>query len=159
MPRDPQAVSRFVERFAQVMVEAGMPRIASRIFVLLVATDSGRLTAAELADGLHASPAAISGGVRYLTQVGLVTRGREPGSRRDYYNVSDDVWYQTITQRDQLLVRWTDNLRDGAEALGPDTPAGARFGESAEFFEFMTAELKDMTARWHKHRAARTQGE
>src|SRR5256885_1108722 len=46
------------------MVEAGMPRIASRIFVALVATDSGRLTAAELAEQLPASPAAISGGAR-----------------------------------------------------------------------------------------------
>jgi len=65
MPRDPQAVSRFVERFAQVMVDAGMPRIASRIFIQLVATDTGSLTAADLAERLQASPAAISGGVRY----------------------------------------------------------------------------------------------
>jgi DNA-binding transcriptional regulator GbsR (MarR family) len=155
MPRDPQAVSRFVERFAQSMVEAGMPRIASRIFILLVATDSGSLTAADLAERLQASPAAISGGVRYLTQVGLVTRGREPGSRRDHYHVSDDVWYQNIAQRDQLLVRWTDNLRDGAAVLGPDTPAGARLAESVEFFEFMAAELKDMISRWQEHRAQR----
>ena len=75
--RDPAVVSRFVERFAQVFVEAGMPRIASRIFVALVATDSGRLTAAELAEQLRASPAAISGGVRYLIQVDLVSRERE----------------------------------------------------------------------------------
>src|SRR5438067_9473989 len=93
--RDPAAVSRFIERFAQVLVESGMPRIASRIFIALVATDSGRLTAGELAEQLQASPAAVSGGVRYLAQVDLVSREREPGSRRDHYRVDEDIWYQT----------------------------------------------------------------
>jgi DNA-binding transcriptional regulator GbsR (MarR family) len=151
--RDPDAVSRFVERFAQVMVEAGMPRIASRIFVALVATDSGSLTAGELAEQLRASPAAISGGVRYLIQVNLVSRGREPGSRRDHYTVDNDVWYQTITQRDQLLARWATSLREGADVLGDQTPAGARFAESAEFFEFLQKELGLISERWEKYRA------
>ncbi len=151
--RDPAAVSRYIERFAQVMIEAGMPRIASRIFVALVATDSGRLTAAELATQLRASPAAISGGVRYLTQVGLVNRERDPGSRRDHYRVDDDVWYRTITQRDQLLIKWTESLREGAEVLGAQSPAGARLAESVAFFEFMQDEMKQLTARWAAHRA------
>jgi DNA-binding transcriptional regulator GbsR (MarR family) len=154
--RDPAAVSRFIERFAQVLVEAGMPRIASRIFVALVATDSGRLTAAELAGLLRASPAAISGGVRYLVQVGLVNREREPGSRRDHYSVGNDVWYQTFTQRDAIIARWTGSLREGADVLGKGTTAGDRFAESVEFFEFMQQELHDMLDRWDKRRAERT---
>lgn len=150
--RDPAEVSRFVERFAQVLVDSGMPRIASRIFVALIATDSGRRTAGELAELLQASPAAISGGVRYLTQVNMITREREPGSRRDHYRVDDDVWYQTITQRDQLVARWTASLREGAKVLGDDTPAGTRVAESAAFFEFMQQELREMTARWEAYR-------
>jgi DNA-binding transcriptional regulator GbsR (MarR family) len=151
--RDPAAVAGFVERFAQVFVDAGMPRIASRIFIALAATDTGRLTATELAEQLHASPAAISGGVRYLIQVDMVSRGREPGSRRDHYQVANDVWYQTITQRDQMLVRWTANLREGVQVLGAQTPAGARFAESVDFFEFMQKELRLMLERWDSHRA------
>jgi DNA-binding transcriptional regulator GbsR (MarR family) len=151
--RDPAAVSRFVERFAHAFVDAGMPRIASRIFVALIATDTGRLTAAELASQLRASPAAISGGVRYLIHVNLVRREREPGSRRDHYVVDNDIWYQTFLQRDQLLARWTADLREGAEVLGEDTPAGGRFAESVEFFEFMQKELHQMLERWHDYRA------
>ena len=150
--RDPAAVSRYIESFAQVFTDSGMPRIASRIFVALAVTDSGKLSAAELAELLCASPAAISGGVRYLVQVELISRGREPGSRRDYFRVEDDVWYQTITQRDALLARWSANLREGAEVLGEHTPAGARFAESVEFFEFMRGELRQMTARWAQRR-------
>jgi DNA-binding transcriptional regulator GbsR (MarR family) len=151
--RDPAAISQFIERFAQMFVDAGMPRIASRIFVALVATDSGQLTATELTELLHASPAAISGGVRYLTQVDLISRGRERGSRRDHYRVDDNIWYRTITQRDQLLGRWAAHLREGAETLGEHTPAGARLAESVEFFEFLQREMRNIMERWDKHRA------
>ncbi|WP_213450368.1 GbsR/MarR family transcriptional regulator [Rhizomonospora bruguierae] len=153
--RDQAAVTRFIERFAQMMVEAGMPRIASRIFVAILAADSGRLTAADLADQLRASAGAISGGVRYLIQVRLITREREPGSRRDHYTVGDDIWYHSLSQRDQMLRTWIEAMRDGAATLGGDTPAGARFAESAEFYEFMLTELESMLERWHRHRAGR----
>src|SRR5437899_6693704 len=121
--RDPVAISRFIERFAQLMVESGMPRIASRIFAALLASDSGRLTAAELAEQLHTSAGAISGGVRYLTQLRIVAREREPGSRRDHFRVGEDVWNQMIAQQDQLMARWTASLREGTDVLGADSPA------------------------------------
>jgi DNA-binding transcriptional regulator GbsR (MarR family) len=153
--RDPIAVSKFIERFAEVHVAAGMPRIASRIFVALAVTDSGRLTAAELAELLQASPAAISGGVRYLEQLDLVRREREPGSRRDHYRVEDDLWYKSITGRERLMSRWTESLREGVDILGVDTPAGARLAESAEFFEFIEKEMKLLIEHWNNYRASR----
>lgn len=151
--RDPVAVERFIERFTQAFVDAGVPRMAARIFVTLLSVDDGQLTATELAERAQASAAAISGGVRYLTQVGMIQRSRAPGSRRDTYSVDDEVWYRLISQRDQILARWTANLRDGAAALGPRTPAGARMAESVEFFEFLIKELQGMSARWERHRA------
>jgi DNA-binding transcriptional regulator GbsR (MarR family) len=146
--RDPQAVLRFVERFASGLVEAGVARMPSRVFSALLATDSGRLTAAELAELLQASPAAISGAVRYLIPLDLVSREREPGSRR----LHDDVWYDSIGRRDQLLVRWERSVREGLDALGADTPAGMRLIETLEFIQFVQREMPDMLARWQKHR-------
>jgi DNA-binding transcriptional regulator GbsR (MarR family) len=148
MTRDTAAVTQFIERFTQVLVDAGMPRIASRIFVTILATDSARLTAGELAEQLHASPAAISGGVRYLVALDMVQRGREPGSRRDYYSVEHDVWYRTISERDKLMSRWSASLTEGVAALGESTPAGARIAESVEFFAFIRKELDDLIERW-----------
>ncbi|MFC7484617.1 GbsR/MarR family transcriptional regulator [Luedemannella flava] len=122
----------------------------------IMATDEGRLTAAELAERLHASPAAVSGGVRYLTQVGIVHRGRERGSRRDHFTVEHDWLYQTIAQRDSILVRWSAGLREGVQAVGGDTPAGRRFAESVEFFEFLRGEMEGVLDRWEAHRRAAT---
>lgn len=152
--RDPEAVARFVERYAAELVEAGVPRMASRVFAALLACDSGTLTAAELGESLRISPAAVSGAVRYLAQVGMVAREREPGSRRERYRLHNDQWYEAMARRDQLLVRWENVMRSGIETLGPQTPAGARLAESAEFFHFLQDELAAMLERWRAHHAA-----
>ena len=152
--RDQAAVGRFVERFASVLVEAGIPRMPARVFAALLATDSGRLTAAELSEQLQASPAAVSGGVRYLMAVGMVAREGEPGSRRHHYLVPDHVWDEVITGRDRLLARWTAVLREGIELFGRDTQAGARLADSVQYFEFVSAELPRVLARWQEHKAA-----
>ena len=107
----------------------------------------------ETAELLQVSPAAISGAVRYLTQLNLVSREHEPGSRRDYYRVHDDVWYEAAVRRDQLLTRWETSAREGIEALGADTPAGARMAESLAFFEFLQDELPTLLAKWRERKA------
>jgi DNA-binding transcriptional regulator GbsR (MarR family) len=145
-------VSPFVERFAADMTEAGMQRMASRVFACLLASEEGALSSAELADRLQVSPAAISGAVRYLSQVHMVSREREPGSRRERYQVHVDVWYEALTDRDSTLVRWSNTLRAGAQALGPGTAAGRRLTETEAFFDFMKGELADMLERWRAHR-------
>ena len=152
MGRDEEAVRRFIERFALDLAESGMTRMPARVFAALLADDDGRLTAAELADLLQVSPAAISGAVRYLTQLRMVSRGREPGERRDHYQISSDMWYEVVARRDQLLARWEQDLQDGIEAVGPDTPAGARLEENRRYFEFLRHEAPKVMARWRELR-------
>ena len=143
---------RFIERFASVLEEGGVPRMPARVFSALLATDSGRMTAAEVAEVLQISPAAVSGAVRYLIQVSLVGREREPGSRRDVYRVHDDLWYEAIVNREPLLTRWSRALEEGVDAVGPDSPAGRRLSQTVEFFEFLKGEMPAMLARWRAQR-------
>ncbi|MEU6846800.1 MarR family transcriptional regulator [Streptomyces sp. NPDC046716] len=147
-----QARARFVESFAAQLTEAGMTRMPARIFAALLASDSGALTSAELGERLRVSPAAVSGAVRYLTQQHMVTREREPGTRRDLFRVHGNQWYEALTNRDSVLKRWEDALREGVDAIGADSPAGRRLSETLAFFEFVQAELTGMTERWREHR-------
>ena len=96
--RDEEAVRRFIERFALNLVEAGMARMPARVFAGVLVAEDGRQTAAELAELLQVSPAAISGAIRYLTQLRLVSREREPGERIDHYRISSDTWYEAVTR-------------------------------------------------------------
>jgi predicted transcriptional regulator len=146
-------VLRFVERFASVLEESGMPRMPARVFAALLATDDGRATAAELSDGLRVSAAAVSGAVRYLIQTSLISREREPGSRRDVYRLHDDEWYEAIYRREAVLARWRRAVLDGVEAVGPDSPAGARLRDTAEFFAFLETEMPALLERWRASRS------
>src|SRR5579859_7408862 len=86
------ALFGYTERFAAVLVAAGFPPMPARVFVALLVAGSGRLSAAELAEVLQISPAAVSGAVRYLIQLNLVHKERVPGSRRDYYRMPASMW-------------------------------------------------------------------
>ena len=148
------ARSAFIERFAAVLAASGFPRMPARVFAALLATDSGRLTAAELTATLHVSPAAISGAVRYLVQVGLVSREAAPGSRREHYRVHSEAWYEAIARKDDVLDRCERILREGIVVIGRNTPAGARIADTLEFFEFMQRELPAMLKKWRARKAA-----
>jgi DNA-binding transcriptional regulator GbsR (MarR family) len=152
--RDPDAALRFVEDFALLLVDAGVPRMPARVFACVLADDSAALTAGDLAERLQVSPAAISGAVRWLTQMHLLTRAREPGARRDHYRVRDDQWYEATVFKTAALLRFEDVLAEGVALVGADTPAGRRLQETQEFFAFFRAELPGLLERFRASRDA-----
>lgn len=156
--RDAHAVAEFIEQFAGVLVDAGVPQMPALVFGALLATDAGRLSAQELATQLRVSPAAISGAIKYLTHLGLVSRERQPGSRRHYYLLRDPTWYELVARRERLLDRWIAHTRAGIDAVGAATPAGHRLAESLEFFEFLRQEMPAMLDRWKKQQARHRTG-
>jgi DNA-binding transcriptional regulator GbsR (MarR family) len=141
---------QYVERFATVLVTAGFPPMPARVFVAFLVSESDRLTAADLAEMLQISPAAVSGAVRYLTAVGLVHKERVPGSRRDYYRMPADVWSEVMRLQSQALVRWGGMLKEGVDLVGADTPAGARLTAHTAFFDFLNTEIPGMLDRWEE---------
>jgi DNA-binding transcriptional regulator GbsR (MarR family) len=140
----------FLERFAVIMSDAGYPRMAARVLAALLIADDGRRTAAELADLLQVGPPAVSGAVKYLTQVGMVARERAPGERRDRYRVDHTAWYAAAASSDEVFRRFEDGARDGVEVLGTDTPAGARMDETRRFFAFLRAEVPQLLHKWNE---------
>jgi DNA-binding transcriptional regulator GbsR (MarR family) len=90
--------------------------------------------------------------VRYLAQVHLVSREREPGSRRERYRVHSDQWYEALTSRETIIKRWEEALREGVTSLGEDTPAGRRLAQTLEFFEFVERDVAEMMERWRVYR-------
>jgi DNA-binding transcriptional regulator GbsR (MarR family) len=150
--RDADATLRFVEDFALLLVDAGVPRMPARVFACVLADDAGALTAGDLAERLRVSPAAISGAVRWLTQMHLLTRAREPGARRDHYRMRDDQWYEATVFKTAALRRFEDVLAEGVALVGAGTPAGRRLEETQEFFAFFRAELPALLERFRATR-------
>ncbi|MFD5461578.1 MarR family transcriptional regulator [Kitasatospora sp. NPDC127059] len=152
--RDPGEVQEFTEFFTLLLEQQGLPRMAARVLVCLYVTDSGAVTAADLVRRLRVSPASVSSAVGFLEQQGMVRRERTPGERRERYVMDDDIWRRSTL----AALRMNDALitasRRGAAVLGAATPAGARFGASAEFLLIMGEALRQAMDRWQRRTAS-----
>lgn len=148
-----RARSRFVEQFAMVLNDAGMQRMPARVFAYVLASDADSHTATQLADGLQVSPAAISGAVRPLMDMGVLVRERVPGERSDHYRVySDDVWSTLIERQDPMFRHIDVLLTSGLGVLAPGA-GRRRVRETREFYRFMYTQMDTLSARWRAHRA------
>jgi hypothetical protein len=153
--RDEEAVRAYVEKMARFLGDWGFPRMAARVLLLMMAADEDALTAADIAERLSISPAAVSGALRYLQQLELVVREPVPGSRRDRYHTPHDTWYQGALVKGGLYATLAQLSAEGAAAAGgPDTPAGARLAEMSEFYEFLEVEVSGLLEKWRTRRAA-----
>jgi hypothetical protein len=152
-PEEHRRLLRAVERLASMFLAAGIPRMPARVFAFVLADDADRYTAAELAQGLQVSPAAISGAVRYLVDQRLLFREREPGTRPDVYRINDDdLWSTIMDARLPLMALWESGLDEAVAELGTARRGGRRLVESREFWVFLRREMESTMRRWKEHR-------
>jgi hypothetical protein len=156
-PRDAEAVRHFIERLSLVLTGMGFPPMPARVWAAMMSADEDTLTPGELALRLDVSPAAISGAVRYLQQVGLVERVAMPGSRRQHYRVPAGLWHSAFLRRQESLAAFSTMAADGVRLLGPDTPAGARIAEVRDFFDFIATLYPRLLDEWQEQREAAPQ--
>ena len=133
--------AEFAERFAQVMTENGLPRMAARVLARLYTTDSHSLTAAELVRMLRVSPASISKAIGYLEDLEVVSRHREPRARHENYFIAEDVWLRAWQASARTNAAWARLATEGAELFGTDTPIGARLLQMAGFFTQLSDDM------------------
>ena len=127
---------RYEEAFTAVMVASGLPRMMARVLSCLTTTDAGSLTASELVQRLHVSPASISKAIAYLEGQGLVRRERDE-RRRERYIVDNDVWYQAMVASARANAQVVEIARQGVPVLGRDTPAATRLENIARYLEIV----------------------
>lgn len=147
-PADPRARSEFEALFARMATRTGVPAMMARVLVCLFTTESGSLTAAELATRLQVSPASVSKAVAWLEQRGLLRRERD--GRRERYLVDDHVWHQAWLASMEGMALWADVTRQGAELFGGNTSAGARLHATSEWLEHVRRDMVQAAEHWRK---------
>jgi DNA-binding transcriptional regulator GbsR (MarR family) len=95
-------IDEFVEQIAVLLEADGLPRIAGRLFGLLLVSAEPR-SLDELATRLGVSKASVSINVRLLEEKGVVERVGRQADRRDYYRMAGDILERTLEQR---IDRW-----------------------------------------------------
>lgn len=76
-----EPIARFVEQMGLICEADNPPRIAGRLFGLLIVED-GAYSLRQLADRLQVSRASVSTNARILTEIGIVERRPNRGTGR-----------------------------------------------------------------------------
>ena len=155
MARDEPALTEVMEHSAAVLTAAGFPKMPARVLMALTVTEAAGLTAAQLAERLDVSAAAISGAVRYLQTLGIVRRLSQNGSRRDLYQIPAD-WYALMVRNSPVYGTLADQAEAGLAAVGdPESPATERLRDMAGFYRFLQDRLPALIAEWEQVRSSR----
>ena len=136
-----EAVRGFVDQFATLLAATGLPRMTARVFVCLLTTDAGGLTAAELVHRLRVSPASVSKSIGYLEAVDLVVRRPDAGGRRERYVIDDDVWLRAWRSDISAYGEIATAAQQGIEIFGADTTTGVRLGRMGRFFARLSQQM------------------
>jgi DNA-binding transcriptional ArsR family regulator len=145
--RDPAAVAEFERRFIEALMQMGLPKMICRVLTCLMTADSGSMTSAGLVQRLQVSPASISKAISFLEDQQLVRRERD--GRRERYVIDDDVWYRATIASGHTNALFAETALDGAQVLGPDTPAGARLTDTGQFLKLFSEDLRRRAEYWH----------
>ncbi len=138
--RDAEALAEYQETLTTVLMASGLTTMAARVLTSLFTTDSGSLTASELARRLQVSPASISKAIAFLESQSLVRRERDE-RRRDRYLVDDELFYQATIASARANDQLVQVARQGVALLGADTAAAHRLENVARFLDFISESM------------------
>jgi DNA-binding transcriptional regulator GbsR (MarR family) len=150
--------AQFVERMGLALESDGLPRIAGRIFGLLLISEEA-LSLDELAAELRVSKASVSTNARLLEHRGVLELVSRPADRRDYYRIPRDLFSHTMAQRLARWQRFQDAIGDARASVPIRSPEVLdRLAEFEQAYTYMTRVIKEAMEEWQQSRESRHTG-
>jgi len=145
----------FIERMGLALESDGLPRIAGRIFGLLLVSEDCR-SLDDLAAALGVSKGSVSTNARLLEQRGVLERNSRPSDRRDYYRVPPDLFSHTMAQRLANWQRFHEAIGEARTSLPiRSRKVRDRLVEYEAAYAFMSEVIQEGLARWRNEREHR----
>ncbi|MDB4254687.1 MarR family transcriptional regulator [bacterium] len=130
--------SEFIEKIGLIKQAEGLPRIAGRVFGMLI-FDGEMVSFGDLATRLQVSRASISTSIRLLEERGLVKRMTKPGERQNYFQLAPNP-YATMLEGIQKRTRLTmGEISQTIDSLPATADAAGRLAAYANFYASMDA--------------------
>lgn len=141
----------FVERLAVAHEGDGLPRIAGRIFGLLLLCER-EMSLDEITEELGASKGSASVNTRLLEQRGFIERVSKPGDRRDYYRIMPDLFERTMEQRLTRWHRFHEIVSYGLVELDLSPTVRNRLMDFETAYENVRDVIEAALGKWHARR-------
>jgi DNA-binding transcriptional regulator GbsR (MarR family) len=147
--------AHFIETMGLVLEADGLPRIAGRIFGLLLVSEEAR-SLDDLAAELGVSKGSVSTNARLLEQRGVLEQVSRPADRRDYYQVPRDLFSRTMAQRLARWQRFHETIGAARTSLPIRSPEVLeRLEEYQEAYAYMSQVIREALGRWQATRGKR----
>ena len=144
--------AHFIETMGLALESDGLPRIAGRIFGLLLVSEDAR-SLDDLAAELRVSKASISTNARLLEHRGVLEQVSRPADRRDYYQVPHDLFSHTMAQRVARWQRFHEAIGSARISLPIRSPeVRERLEEYERAYAYMSRVIKEALGRWQAGR-------
>lgn len=148
-------MAHFIESMGLALESDGLPRIAGRIFGLLLVSEEAR-SLDDLAAELGVSKGSVSTNARLLEQRGVLVQVSRHADRRDYYQVPHDLFSHTMAQR---LARW-QRFHEAIGAARTSLPIRSpevreRLEEYEQAYAYMSRVISEALGRWQIMREKR----
>lgn len=143
-----RSTAQFVETMGLALEADGLPRIAGRIFGLLLVSEDA-LSLDEMAAELRVSKGSVSTNTRLLEQRGVLEQVSRPADRRDYYRVPQDLFSHTMAQRLDRWQRFHETIGAARTSLPIRSPeVRERLEEYEKAYAYMSQVIREALARW-----------
>lgn len=140
------ATDEFIEMMGRHFEEEGVPRIAGRLFGLLMLVER-ESTLDELTEALKVSKGSVSSNARLLENWGVAERVTRPGDRRDYYRIAPDMSERLVSRQIERMQLFIQRVGQSREHLGAlSEPAQERFDDVVRFNTLAIESLRSLGA-------------
>jgi hypothetical protein len=151
-------IDRFIEQLGRLAEGEGLPRTAGRMMGVLMICGSP-MGIDEFATTLKVSRASISTNSRLLQSLAIAELVSEPGSRRDYLQISGDPCSSLLTLGLQRMHSMRDAVRQMRLALSGaafGTPR-ARLKRMERFYELAINQAQSVLSLWRNKQVSRSE--
>jgi|UPI000696E6DC hypothetical protein len=143
----------FIEEIGILFEDTGHPRMAGRIFGLLLVAEQPMLSSAEITEELQASKASVSTMTRLLLQSGLIERVARPGDRKDYFRMKS--WsFDLVMERQLALIPVFRKLLEKGRPMVPpaNRPGRESLEQMIDFYNWLEQEIPALKERWNRRK-------
>mgnify|MGYP003122593869 CR=1 FL=1 len=136
------SAERFIEEMGLMSQARGEPRIAGRIFGLLM-IEGQALSLQQISEQLGVSRASVSTNARLLVKRGMLRLTAHTGDRQDYYQLVSLAQNDMLAAVAQQFVQHAQTIAAYIEPIRSEKPeAAARIAELSQFYEKSAAFLQ-----------------
>lgn len=149
------ARARFIDHMGDYLEAEGLPRIAGRLFGLIM-LETDPISFGALAERLDVSRGSVSTNARLLEGMGVIARVKSEGERQDFFRLADQPYVNMVRGVSDRMARMLRTIADTEEALPVEARGErCRLVEAGEFFETAVSAMGDLSTRLSQLAAAR----